>query len=66
MSSKSDAEKAKSRAERFGVVSSTNLDEKKVARAERFGLSITSKKIGKIFSYTQLHICGYPPILYSG
>ena len=42
----SDLEKAKSRAERFGVVTS-NTDEKKAARAARFGISNNSKKIGK-------------------
>ena len=42
----SDSEKAKSRAERFGVVTS-NTDEKKAARAARFGISNNSKKIGK-------------------
>jgi len=47
LSSKSDAEKAKTRAERFGVVASTNLDEKKTARAARFGGSTTSNKIGE-------------------
>jgi len=42
----SDLEKAKSRAERFGVVTS-NTDEKKAARAARFGISNNSKKIGE-------------------
>lgn len=43
----SDSEKAKSRAERFGVITSSNIDEKKSARAARFGISNTSKKIGE-------------------
>ena len=43
----SDAEKAKSRAERFGVTA-TNADEKKAARAARFGISNPSNKIGKL------------------
>ena len=46
-----DIEKAKSRAERFGVVAPSSVDEKKAARAARFGISNTtsntSKKIGK-------------------
>ena len=40
-----DAEKAKSRAERFGLTI-TNIEEKKAARAARFGIS-NSAKIGK-------------------
>jgi len=43
----SDAEKAKSRAERFGVITTPNIDEKKSARAARFGITNTSKKIGE-------------------
>merc|ERR1712241_1498957 len=43
----SDAEKAKSRAERFGVAAATDLDEKKAARAARFGISNASNKIGE-------------------
>lgn len=43
----SDAEKAKSRAERFGVAAATDLDEKKTARAARFGTSNASNKIGE-------------------
>lgn len=43
----SDAEKAKSRAERFGVAAPTDLDEKKAARAARFGISNASNKIGE-------------------
>lgn len=43
----SDAERAKSRAERFGVVTTTNLDGKKAARAARFGTSNSSTKIGE-------------------
>ena len=46
----SDADRAKSRAERFGVVTSTNVDEKKAARAARFGTSNSSKKIGNVLS----------------
>jgi len=46
-----DIEKAKSRAERFGVVAPSSVDEKKAARAARFGISNTtsntSKKIGE-------------------
>lgn len=47
----SDAEKAKSRAERFGVITTPNIDEKKSARAARFGITNTSKKIGKQFRH---------------
>jgi len=43
----SDVERAKSRAERFGVVATTNIDEKKAARAARFGTSNSSNKIGE-------------------
>ena len=46
----SDAEKAKSRAERFGM-SASDIEEKKAARAARFGLSNSSQKIGKLMAY---------------
>lgn len=47
----SDAEKAKSRAERFGVAAATDLDEKKAARAARFGISNASNKIGNLYYF---------------
>ena len=47
----SDAEKAKSRAERFGVAAATDLDEKKAARAARFGISNASNKIGTLYYF---------------
>jgi len=43
----SDIEKAKSRAERFGVVAPSSVDEKKAARAARFGISNTTSNISK-------------------
>ena len=47
----SDAEKAKSRAERFGVAAAADLDEKKAARAARFGISNASNKIGTLYYF---------------